>query len=340
MYKPAIWCFESRLQTIFGFLIRDTIPKIDYNREIHKLFDGGEVALDWIAPDGEMSEDTPIVLFLPGLSGDSQSGYMKSFVNVARWRLKARCVVFNFRGCGGHDPKTPRTYSAANSEDLASVVNHIKITYPNAPLLALGASLGAMVLGNYLAEQGDKAVGLLNAGMMVSACFDPFKCTASMEKKGLNLMLNRYLTHCLVEAVKRIKHNFVNSKLWNLDHVYESKTVKEFDERFTCHQFGYKDSNDYFTQTKISGKLNQIKVPVLALSAEDDPFAPGESLPMDEAKQSDRFVMLSTTYGGHIGFMEGFWPTRYHFSDRVFEQFAKAVFTEESNCSSPILNES
>ena len=311
-------------------MIRDTIPKIDYNREIHKLFDGGEVALDWIAPDGEMSEDTPIVLFLPGLSGDSQSGYMKSFVNVARWRLKARCVVFNFRGCGGHDPKTPRTYSAANSEDLASVVNHIKITYPNAPLLALGASLGAMVLGNYLAEQGDKAVGLLNAGMMVSACFDPFKCTASMEKKGLNLMLNRYLTHCLVEAVKRIKHNFVNSKLWNLDHVYESKTVKEFDERFTCHQFGYKDSNDYFTQTKISGKLNQIKVPVLALSAEDDPFAPGESLPMDEAKQSDRFVMLSTTYGGHIGFLEGFWSIDYHFCERVFEQFTEMV-TENFN---------
>ena len=88
--------------------------------------------------------------------------------------------------------------------------------------------------------------------------------------------------------------------------------------------------------TKIKGKINRIKVPLFALNAEDDPFSPGDSLPMDEAKRSDHFVMLSTSYGGHIGFMEGFWPTRYHFSDRVFEQFAKAVFAEDSNNSSQI----
>ena len=94
---------------------------------------------------------------------------------------------------------------------------------------------------NYLAEQGEKAVGLLNAAMMVSVCFEPFKGTESLEKKGLNLMLNRHLANCLVESVKEAHHHFVHSKLWDLDHVYKSKTVKEFDERFTCHQFGYRN---------------------------------------------------------------------------------------------------
>ena len=115
--------------------------------QIHKLFDGGEVGLDWISPDGEVADNAPIVLFLPGLTGDSQSEYIKSFVNIARWRLKARCVVFNFRGRGGHDLKTPRTYCASNSEDLASVIDHIKATYPDAPVLALGVSLGGIILG-------------------------------------------------------------------------------------------------------------------------------------------------------------------------------------------------
>lgn len=315
--------------------MRRTIPKIEYKREVHKLFDGGEVGLDWIYPDDGVAEDAPIVLFLPGLTGDSQSEYIKSFVNITRWRLKARGVVFNFRGRGGHDLKTPRTYCASNSEDLDSVVHHIKATYPDAPVLALGVSLGGIILGNYLAEQGEKAVGLLNAAMMVSVCFEPFKGTESLEKKGLNLMLNRHLANCLVESVQEAHHHFVHSKLWDLDHVYKSKTVKEFDERFTCHQFGYRNVSDYYTHTKIKGKINQIKVPVIALNAEDDPFSP--DLPMDEAKRSEHFVMLSTTYGGHIGFMEGFWPTRYHFSDRVFEQYAKAVFeVEEFNHSSQI----
>ena len=80
-----------------------------------------------------------------------------------------------------------------------------------------------------------------------------------------------------------------------------------------------------FRHTKIIGKINQIKVPVLAVNAEDDPFSPGETLPHDEAKQSDSFALLSTTYGGHIGFLEGLWPSDYHFCERVFEQFTNMV---------------
>lgn len=170
--------------------------------QIHKLFDGGEVGLDWIAPEGEVSNSAPICLFLPGLTGDSQSEYIKSFVNIARWKLGARCVVFNFRGRGGQELKTPRTYCASNSEDLASVIQHIKDSYPDAPVLALGVSLGGIILGNYLAEQREAAIGLLDAAMLVSVCFDPFKGTESLEKKGLNLMLNRHLTDCLVESIK------------------------------------------------------------------------------------------------------------------------------------------
>lgn len=133
------------------------------------------------------------------------------------------------------------------------------------------------------------------------------------------------ICHLFQEA----QHQFSNNQ-WDLDHVFNSKTIKEFDERFTCRQFGYSNYREYYTHAKIKGKINQIKVPVLALNAEDDPFSPGESLPIDEAKRSDYFAMLTTTYGGHIGFMEGLLPTRYHYSDRVFEQFASAVFSERT----------
>jgi abhydrolase domain-containing protein 1/3 len=55
-------------------------------------------------------------------------------------------------------------------------------------------------------------------------------------------------------------------------------------------------------------------------------FQPGDSIPVGEASDTDNVAILTTTYGGHIGFMEGLFPTRYHFSDRLFEQFAGAVF--------------
>lgn len=91
-------------------------------------------------------DNDPIVLFLPGLTGDSQSEYIKSFVNVARMRLGARCVVFNNRGRGGHTLKTPRTYCASKTDDLAAVIDHIKAKNPNASLMALGVSLGQWFL--------------------------------------------------------------------------------------------------------------------------------------------------------------------------------------------------
>ena len=194
------------------------------------------------------------------------------------------------------------------------------------PVLALGVSLGGIILGNYLAEQKEAVVGLLDAAMLVSVCFDTFRGTESLEKRGLNLMLNRHLANCLIDSIKEVQHHFMQSSQWDLDDVYKSQTIKEFDERFTCRQFGYSSYREYYTHAKIKGKIGQIKIPVLALNAEDDPFSPGDSLPLEEAKRSDHFAMLTTAYGGHIGFMEGLLPTRYHFSDRVYQQFANAVF--------------
>jgi abhydrolase domain-containing protein 1/3 len=69
-----------------------------YSREILKLSDGGQVALDWLE-DG-CTTDSPIVIILPGLTGESQAEYVKCLVNSAS-RIKLKVVVFNNRGLGG-----------------------------------------------------------------------------------------------------------------------------------------------------------------------------------------------------------------------------------------------
>ena len=100
-YWPTFWCFESRMQTVLASMTRRMIPYINYRREILTLPDNGEVVsllliiedfrksmldpfqcLDWMDRPSSRAED-PICLFLPGLTGDSQSEYIKSFVNVA-----------------------------------------------------------------------------------------------------------------------------------------------------------------------------------------------------------------------------------------------------------------
>ncbi|KAK8751707.1 hypothetical protein OTU49_009894 [Cherax quadricarinatus] len=67
--------------------------------------DGGQICLDWL--DVTVVDDQPIVIILPGLTGSSQSEYVKSFV-LAVQETGARCAVFNNRGLGGVQLKPGR----------------------------------------------------------------------------------------------------------------------------------------------------------------------------------------------------------------------------------------
>ncbi len=70
----------------------------------------------------------------------------------------------------------------------------------------------------------------------------------------------------------KVRHHFDASSNWDLDAVLSSKTIKEFDDRFTSRQFGYSDVKEYYSDACLVGKLKQMRIPVLALNAEDDPF--------------------------------------------------------------------
>ena len=99
--------------------------------------------------------------------------------------------------------------------------------------------------------------------------------------------------------------------------------------RFTAKMFGYKSVAEYYGACRLHSKVGDIKVPTLALNAEDDPFQPGDSIPKEGAESSSHLGILVTNYGGHIGFMDGWIPDGYFFSDRVFSQYLQAVINNK-----------
>jgi len=322
-YRPTFWCYESRLQTILASLVRHTLPDISYTREVITFSDGGQAGLDW---HGEVEEEKsqPIVLILPGLTGSSQSEYVKTFVTVAKEEVGARCCVFNYRGRGGVSLASPKTYCASDPSDLGEVIEYLSSSRSGAPVLAVGISLGGIILGHYLVREGDAAK--VEAALLVSVCFDTFEGCNSLEGDWLNRQLNRHLTKLLVDSIESQKQQFEKSPLCDIDKVFSSTTIREFDTRFTAPMFGYSCWQEYYGAARLADKLASIKVPTLALNALDDPFQPGDSIPFESAASSSHVAILATQHGGHIGFMEGALPTRYHFSDRVFSQYLKAVF--------------
>uniref|UniRef100_A0A1B6EDK0 AB hydrolase-1 domain-containing protein n=1 Tax=Clastoptera arizonana TaxID=38151 RepID=A0A1B6EDK0_9HEMI len=322
-FWPTLWCFESRAQTLMASFLRRLIPNINYRREILQLKDGGEVGLDWL--DGG-SETSPIIIILPGITGASQADYIKGLVLTAE-KVGIRTVVFNNRGIGGITLKTPRTYCAANTEDLAEVVLHVHKLYPNASLAATGISMGGLILGNYLAEQEENARQYLHCAMLISVPWDVFKGSQSIEKPWLNLKLNKHLASGLCRMLANVR-DIMEPGPWDIENVLRSQTVREFDASFTTKQFGYKDVDDYYRHATLHEKIDKIKIPVLCLSAADDPFQPLDGIPINSANESTTVAIIITARGGHIGFMEGVLPFRinHQYMFKLFGQFYGSVF--------------
>ncbi|XP_025987143.1 phospholipase ABHD3 [Solenopsis invicta] len=326
-FWPTLWCFESRAQTIIASILRSRIwPHVEYRREIFTLSDGGEVALDWAEKDCSIT--SPIVIILPGLTGASQAEYIKCLVSAAR-KDGIRCVIFNNRGLGGIQLKTPRTYCAANYDDLIEVIEHVKKLYSHVPLGATGISMGGLILGNYLAQEAPIAKTKLKACVIISVPWNVFEGTRNIEENYFNRMLNKHLVNSLCRTIQRYKTSNMSFNV-DIDTVLKSRTIREFDSSFTARHFGYKNVEDYYSNATLHNKLHLIQVPTLCLSAADDPFQPLEAIPLKEISQTKNVAVVVTSRGGHIGFLEGVWPAKEEqYMGKFFTQFFTSMFTSD-----------
>ena len=92
-------------------------------------------------------------------------------------------------------------------------------------------------------------------------------------------------------------------------------------------QFGYKDVEEYYSNATIHDKLHLIDVPLLCLSAADDPFQPVHAIPLKEISETKNVAVVVTSRGGHIGFLEGVWPVKEEqYMGKLFSQFFAALF--------------
>ncbi|CAG9580831.1 unnamed protein product [Danaus chrysippus] len=305
-YWPTPWCVESRLQTVLGSVLRShLLPPVAYRREVLRLSDGGQVALDWAELTDEAGERSsrPVVLVLPGLTGGAQADYVRCLV-AAAGRLGAHAVVFNNRGLGGLPLTTPRLYCAVSHADLAEVVEAV---HPRgAPLLAVGVSLGGLILGHYLTEHAQRAAHTLHAALVVSSPLDVVRGAECIERPPLNSLLSWHMARNLRNTVN--SHSPLRSGPGDWAAVERCRSVRQFDQAFTTKHFGFPSVDDYYRAATLCDKLSRVRVPLLCLCAADDPFQPLDVLPLAEVERSPCVALAVTARGGHIGFLEGWWP--------------------------------
>lgn len=302
-FAPAWWLPGGHLQTLWNPFCRRA-PALQRRRERLWLADGDFIDLDWHGPH---DPEAPLVLVLHGLTGSSRSLYVLGL----QQRLASQdwaSVAINWRGCSGESNLLPRAYHSGASDDLAEVIAHLLTTRPQAPLYAVGYSLGGNVLLKYLGETGRAAP--LHKAVVVSV---PFRLDQCADRIGLGFS-RVYQAHFMREMVAYVKDKQqLFTRLGNEEHLSMlqglgsldgMRTFWDFDGRFTAPLHGYADAADYYRRASSRYFLPDIRIPTLLIQAEDDPFVFRHSVPEPDELSATTTLELHAT-GGHVGFVEG-----------------------------------
>ena len=322
-YRPTPWIFNGHLMTMFGALFRP-LPSISFERILLTVDStGGTIAIDW---HSRPHHHQPILLLLHGLTGGSDNEYIRWMILSASSKLNLCCVVAHARGCGQSKLTSPKSFCAASTDDVRASLKYIRsIVGEETPIFAVGYSLGAGILTKFLGEEGDQCS--LQGAIVCCASFDMHLSTNKLEQWLNTRMYNRRLTNNLVRYLRQHEENFLtlDSKFnFNLNHAYQSKTIRDFDKHVVVPIYGFRDVEHYYTEASSNKWLKYIRIPTLVLSAIDDPICPIDGLPIEDVLQNPYIITIKTLEGGHVSYLQGWWPKSFSYDNIVVVDYIKA----------------
>lgn len=315
-FAPALWLRGRHAQTVFASLFRPG-PRLRVRRERWELSDGDFLDVDRM----EGPASAPLLVVLHGLEGSSSSQYVRGLLAQARVR-GWRGLAMNFRSCSGEPNRLLRSYHSGETGDAGEAIRRARAESPEAPLLCAGCSLGGNVLVKWLGEQGEAAP--VRAAVALSVPFDLALCADALD--GPSAMAWVYRTRFLrsLKAKALEKAGRFADRL-DAEKVRAARTLREFDEAITGPLHGFAGAEDYYAQSSSGPYVARVRVPLLLLSAEDDPFIPPVCLPR-AAAIGNHFVALETsTRGGHLGFVAGPLLPWFYAEQRAIEFLAAHV---------------
>lgn len=236
------------------------------------------------------------IVFLHGLEGSANAGYILSFAQAA---LERGFSVhrLNLRTCGGTEELCETMYHSGLTSDTRVVLERLH-QQTDAPLFLVGFSLGGNVTLKLAGELGDTP--LLAGACAISTPIDLAACVRAIDKPSNFLYARRFLSR-LRERVRR------KSKL--TPHLYKTAgldqvaSIWQFDDLFTAPLFGFGTAANYYATQSAVRYLDAIRTPTLLICAKDDPLVPYTLYSHPALESNPALSLLATEHGGHVGFL-------------------------------------
>ncbi len=238
------------------------------------------------------------VLLHHGLEGSSRSGYM---ISMAQSLLEAGFAVHrvNMRSCGGTEPLTDTLYHSGLTQDVRSILTQLRQA-GQGPRFLVGYSLGGNLALKFAGESGEEANSLVSGVIAVSTPIDLAACVRRLDAPENFLYARRFITS--LRARYRRRHA-THPDRFPLDGLDKTRTIYDFDDRFTARAFGFGTADNYYRTQSAVGFLEGIQIPTLMVQAKDDPLVPFAIFESSNVRESQWIQLIATESGGHLGFI-------------------------------------
>ena len=253
-------------------------------------------------------KDAPVIVTVHGLEGSSESNYAIGIADKAYAR-GFHAVRLNQRNCGGTERLTPTLYNSGLSGDYRAVLLEL-IAEGFQQIFFVGYSMGGNLVTKMAGEFGEAAPKELLGVAAVCPAMDLAACADALEKME-NYLYERHFVEGLMARYRRKAELY--PERYSRDGIGKVRTVRKFDDAITAPAFGYKDAAEYYEAASAKKVIGQVRVPLLLITAQDDPFVPYASFLRAKVGENPKVRFVAPEHGGHCGFIsrragaERFW---------------------------------
>lgn len=317
----------GHMQTLMGhFLPTNTAGQAKAER-IELLLPDGDRLIGFLWRPAREQELGWLHVF-HGLSGSSESAYMPRAAQSAL-ELGFAAVLWNHRGCGAGRGLALETYHSGRSDDLGRAVRwgrerfkgvHGVLGYSlsaNAACLLAAQVVPAIDSEPLSTSVFEKSLGasLPDFVIAVNPPFDLKRASDRLTYGPARIYGQSFMTSLLEGLDDRAKWQPENEKrraFRNLAQRARKKlsrfsNVETFDAAYTGPAGGFRDHLDYYERASCGPYLERAKIPLVILSADDDPITHGFSdLPSGLLGnfKNPLVIIDAQTHGGHMGYVD------------------------------------
>ena len=252
-------------------------------------------------------------------------------------RLSLDFHVFSIllgRGLNGCPLGSSALFHGARTSDVTAAATVLRKSLPtDVKLFLCGISLGGIIAAN-AACKGDLD-GIVDGVVSICGCFDTLQnSTYHHSLTAWQPVLNHPLKGAFVDPPGNVRKMLKRVGVNTTEVVSNLVTITDFDYSFITPLHRFKDALHYYRDMSATDeKLVNLKIPLLALHAADDPILHVDTHPVRQAvegKLTQNLICLITRTGGHVGWSLGWFPwlSRWLFQNTITFEFFESI----ANC--------